>query len=96
MRKRKDHFKKRETLKVQGSKTQKHRYACLLIALSGCLTGCSSWNESFDCPVGEGMRCSSLSTVNTRMDRGEIDLSTEGPVSKSHFGSELLTTLGDA
>jgi hypothetical protein len=44
----------------------------MLIALF-CLTGCSTYQESFDCPVGEGVRCASLSTINTKMDKGQID-----------------------
>jgi hypothetical protein len=38
-----------------------------------CLTGCSTYQESFDCPVGEGVRCASLSTINTKMDKSQID-----------------------
>jgi hypothetical protein len=43
-----------------------------LIALV-CLSGCSLYQESFDCPVGEGVRCASLSTINNKMDKGQID-----------------------
>jgi hypothetical protein len=37
-----------------------------------CLTGCNLYQESFDCPVGEGVRCASLSIINTKMDKGQI------------------------
>jgi hypothetical protein len=43
----------------------------MVIALC-CLTGCSLYQESFDCPVGEGVRCASLSTINSKMDKGQI------------------------
>lgn len=46
--------------------------AFMVIALC-CLTGCSLYQESFDCPVGEGVRCASLSTINRKMDKGQID-----------------------
>lgn len=42
------------------------------------VSGCSSYQESFDCPVGVGVRCASLSTINTKMDRGEIDTKEPG------------------
>jgi Type IV conjugative transfer system lipoprotein (TraV). len=42
------------------------------------LSGCSLYQESFDCPVGEGVRCASLSTINNKMDKGQIN--TDEPV----------------
>ena len=41
------------------------------------LSGCSTWSGDFDCGVGQGMKCASLSKVNKAMDRGEIDLDDE-------------------
>lgn len=38
------------------------------------LSGCSTWSGDFDCGIGQGMKCASLSKVNKAMDRGEIDL----------------------
>ncbi|NCP62699.1 MAG: hypothetical protein GW748_05235 [Alphaproteobacteria bacterium] len=38
------------------------------------LSACSTYQETFDCPVGEGVRCASLSTINTKMTKGEIQV----------------------
>ena len=46
----------------------------LPLFMSGFIGGCSSYKESFDCPVGNGMACSSLHKVNKTMDRGDIDI----------------------
>ena len=42
--------------------------------MSSFIGGCSFYKESFDCPVGNGMACSSLHKVNKTMDRGGIDI----------------------
>jgi hypothetical protein len=44
--------------------------SCLF--LSGC-TG-STYSSHFDCPMGEGAGCASISRVNKMIDRREIDL----------------------
>ena len=36
------------------------------------LTGCTTMNSSFDCPMKSGIRCESLDQVNSRVDRGEM------------------------
>ena len=36
------------------------------------LTGCSSYQEGFDCPAGVGVGCKSLSTVDQMIERGEL------------------------
>ena len=48
-----------------------------LIALSLILSGCQTYSTQFECPVGEGIKCASLSTVNRKMDKGQIDTSAE-------------------
>ncbi len=59
-----------------------------------CLSGCSTYQESFDCPVGEGIRCASLSTVNKKMDRGEIEITPEEKTtSTTTFGSDFAMGL---
>jgi len=61
-----------------------------------CLSGCSTYQESFDCPVGEGVRCASLSTVNKKMDRGEIEINPEEnppQTSTTTFGSDFAMGL---
>jgi len=51
------------------------------IGLIGCvfLTGCtgSTYSSHFDCPMGEGAGCASLSRVNKMIDRHEIDLGND-------------------
>lgn len=34
--------------------------------------GCTSYHTAFDCPVGQGLPCASLSTVNKRLDAGDL------------------------
>lgn len=57
--------------------------------------GCSSWSEQFDCPIGEGMRCSSMSAVHKKMDKGEIRVEEDDDETTDdiYFGSEILKTL---
>lgn len=50
-----------------------HNIKLSLIILISLLTGCT-YSTEFDCPAGEGLRCTSLSKVNRKMDKGEIDL----------------------
>jgi hypothetical protein len=40
------------------------------LSLSLLLTGCGSYSGSFDCPIGEGLKCASLSEVNQKLDQG--------------------------
>jgi len=37
------------------------------------LAGCGSYSGSFDCPIGEGLKCASLSEVNNKIDRGDVN-----------------------
>jgi hypothetical protein len=74
-------------------------------ALSGC-TG-STYTSHFDCPMGEGAGCASISKVNKMIDRREIDLSgddasitdgnsiTRTPVSQVYvyYGPDQLSRL---
>lgn len=46
-----------------------------LFSLPGC-TG-STYDSHFDCPIGVGVGCASLSRVNRMIDRQEIDLGDE-------------------
>ncbi|KAB2836730.1 MAG: hypothetical protein F9K49_01345 [Caedimonadaceae bacterium] len=45
----------------------------LFILLSLSVTGCSTYDGSFECPVGSGMACASLSKINKSMDQGLIN-----------------------
>ncbi|WP_085784257.1 hypothetical protein [Candidatus Nucleicultrix amoebiphila] len=71
-----------------------------LIILSFILSGCSTYDGSFDCPIGEGLKCSSLSKVNKAMDKHEIDLGDEGksslvgsPQAQIYFSPALSASL---
>lgn len=44
----------------------------ILILFAVLLSGCSSLNSNFDCPMKPGVRCESLDQVNAQVDRGEI------------------------
>ena len=64
-----------ETIK----RRQNHKNVILSLgALLGCITlpGCtgSTYYSHFDCPMGEGAGCASISRVNKMIDRREIDL----------------------
>lgn len=53
----------------------------LLITLALTCSGCSLWpyKSDFDCPVGDGVKCTSLYEISQMADRGEF-----GPQSKRH------------
>ena len=40
---------------------------CLLM-----LSGCSTMNDQFSCPMKPGVQCQSLDQVNAQIDKGEI------------------------
>ncbi|MEI8296239.1 MAG: type IV conjugative transfer system lipoprotein TraV [Alphaproteobacteria bacterium] len=46
--------------------------ALKLLALSALLSGCSTPNETFDCPAGQGVGCRSISKINQDIDNGSI------------------------
>lgn len=67
-----------------------------LILFSLILSGCSTYDGSFDCPIGEGLKCSSLSKVNKAMDKHEIDLGDDEHSSKPsqiYFSPALSASL---
>lgn len=47
----------------------------IFILLPLTIAGCSTYDGSFECPVGSGMACASLSKINKSMDQDKIDLS---------------------
>lgn len=54
------------------------------------LTACSTYQEHFECPVGEGVRCASLSTINQKMDKNEIQLEDISPEANTpYFGPDF-------
>jgi hypothetical protein len=42
------------------------------------LSACASYEESFDCEVGRGVGCLSLSSVNALVDQGKLPLEKPG------------------
>jgi hypothetical protein len=64
----------------------------LFILFAVLVAGCSTYDGSFECPVGSGMVCSSLSRINKSMDQGKIDLDTqEDPKTPSVYIAPLLS-----
>ena len=43
---------------------------CLIII---CLSGCSSYNNAFECKVGKGVNCTSVSHINQMLDSGTLN-----------------------
>jgi len=52
-----------------------HSFLILLLALGGC-TG-TTYSSHFDCPMGRGAGCASVSKVNKLIDAQQIDLGGE-------------------
>lgn len=48
----------------------KSAFGCMLLSL----VGCASYQDNFDCKVGQGFPCHSLSAVKKKMSNNEIDL----------------------
>lgn len=64
----------------------------LIILLNLSITGCSTYDGSFECPVGSGMACSSLSRINKAMDQGSIELEEkDAPKTPVLFIAPLLS-----
>lgn len=59
-------------------KTKSKNTTLSVVGLASCLvlSGCtgSTYSSHFDCPMGEGAGCASISRVNKMIDRREIDL----------------------
>jgi hypothetical protein len=74
-------------------KFQGRNLAFLIAGLMSCSlqSGCtgSTYSNHFDCPMGQGAGCASISRVNKLIDRHEIDLGNDdAPFSKSSDSSE--------
>jgi hypothetical protein len=52
----------------------------ILLVLPIILTGCATYNETFDCEPGKGVGCTSLSQVNHMVDEKKLPLGEEEPV----------------
>ena len=49
----------------------------LVILILTLLSSCSSYNNAFECKVGKGINCTSVSKINTMVDLGTLDGSLE-------------------
>ena len=70
-------------------KNNKHTNLLILastLLLSGC-TG-TTYSSHFDCPLGQGARCSSISKVNRMIDLNQIDLGEEVATNLGQNGSQ--------
>lgn len=57
--------------------------ACIVMPLLLCGCAGSTYSSHFDCPMGEGAGCASISKVNKMIDRQEIDLGhNDAPLAK--------------
>ena len=54
-------------------------HTCLGLSLFGLLSGCSSLNSEFDCPMKPGVMCQSLDQVNTMVDQGKLGATPSCP-----------------
>lgn len=53
------------------------------------LSSCSSYNNAFECKVGKGVNCSSVSKINNMVDSGNFDESA-AQASKSKVKKETI------
>lgn len=73
------------------------RITNLTLALSLILTGCGSYGEQFDCPIGSGLKCASLSEVNQKIDDGTLPLESTSKANcpgcqKVHWREDLTSS----
>ena len=61
------------------------------------LCGCSTYNNKFDCPYGNGVGCGSVSLVNRMIDRQEIEVDDNAKKRYVHvyYGPSRLSQLLD-
>lgn len=48
--------------------------ALLTLSAISLLSGCTAYNESFDCPAGKGIGCQSVTEVKKKLDQGGINI----------------------
>ncbi len=74
------------------SRDQKIIFSLGSLAASLLLSGCtgSTYSSHFDCPMGEGTGCASISRINKMIDRQEIDPGhDDDPLAKKACASRL-------
>ena len=52
------------------------------------LFGCSSYNNAFECKVGKGINCTSVSKINKMVDRGAFNEGGNNSLSKNKIKKE--------
>ena len=62
------------------------KLSCLIVIL---MSGCSSYHNAFECKVGQGINCTSVSTINDMVDKGTFNQSTD-PLSKNKIKKETI------
>ena len=67
-----------------------------LISITILLTGCSTYQEEFECPIGRGMPCTSHSKINKAITEGKVELDEEAEETRGNFsfGSEFKGNIG--
>lgn len=45
----------------------------LIIIVIALLSGCSNYNDAFECKVGKGVNCTSVSKINSMVDSGTFN-----------------------
>lgn len=64
-----------------------------LFSLSLLLAGCESMNSKFDCPMGSGVMCRSISDVNAMVDGGKISTAYSKNNNNSYMPSKNSQTV---
>ncbi|MGI4851421.1 MAG: hypothetical protein ACRYGR_05720 [Janthinobacterium lividum] len=67
--------------------------ACLM------LTACGSYSNQFDCPIGQGLKCASLSEVNQKIDDGTLPFESMAKSNcpgcqKIHWRDDVVSSSG--
>lgn len=44
----------------------------MILPLLMLMSSCAELNDKFDCPAQSGIRCESITSINARVDRGEL------------------------
>lgn len=70
-----------------------------ILGMGGCLLllgGCSSpYNNSFDCPYGQGLGCTSMSTVNKIIDTQRLDIQADLMGTGNNQGKRVFVYFGE-
>ena len=54
------------------------------------LFGCSSYNNAFECKVGKGINCTSVSKINKMVDRGAFNEGGNNSLPKNKIKKETI------